>query len=189
MIGGLCSLVVMIDAPGIIRQASRLRQVVLGELDRTQSERVERLVQAWAECGVEAIQSEDIHIAMWEKFLFIASFGGVTSLARATAGEVLASTETRALFIDAMREVEAVARARGVELDPDVVDRTLALVESLEPQATSSMQRDVNAGKPFELEAFSGAIVRFGQALGVETPVHRSIDALLRPALRNAHSR
>ncbi len=186
VIGGLCSLVVMIEAPGVIRQTSPLRRVVLGELDRTPSERVERLVQAWADCGVEAVHAEDIHRAMWEKFLFIASFGGVASLARATAGEVLASAETRALFLDAMREVAAVAGARGVELDPEVVERTLVMVEGFGPEATSSMQRDVAAGAPFELEAFSGAVVRLGAASGVDTPVHRSLDALLRPALLKA---
>ena len=186
VVSGLCSLVSLIEAPGVIRQESKLRRVVVGELDRRKSDRVERLVQAWAAAGAEAIHAEDILVALWTKFVFIASFGGVTALARCTAGELLASPETRELFIRAMREAEAVARARQVALAPDAVDKALSMAEAFEPTATSSMQRDVAAGRPFELEAFSGTIVRLGVEAGAATPVHRMIYALLFPALKRA---
>lgn len=186
VVGGLCSLVSLVEAPGVIRQETKLRRVVVGELDRTRSERVERLVQAWAETGAEAIHAEDIHVAMWTKFLFITSFGGVGSLARCNMGRLLGTPETRALFLESMREVEAVARARGVALPPDVVDKMLAMAEGFEPTATTSMQRDVADGKPFELEAFSGTVVRMGAAAGVPTPVHTHFYALLKPALLRA---
>jgi 2-dehydropantoate 2-reductase len=186
VIGGLCSLVALVESPGVIRQPSRLRRVVLGELDGAPSPRVARLVEALAACGVDAVQSADIQAAMWSKFVFIASFGGITSLARATAGEVRQCPETRALLAQAMGEVEAVGRAQGIRLAPDVVAGALATVDAFEAGATSSMQRDVAAGRPFELDAFSGEVVRRGLALGAPTPVHRAIYALLRPALLRA---
>jgi len=188
VVGGLCSLVSLVEAPGVIRQETRLRRVVLGELDRSRSERVERLAQAWAQTGAEAIQADDILAALWTKFLFIVSFGGVGSLARCNMGEMRGSAETRGLFIESMREVEAVARARGVSLAADVVDKALAMAEAFEATATTSMQRDVADGKPFELEAFSGTVVRMGEAAGVPTPVHRHFYALLRPALARAQA-
>lgn len=183
VVGGLCSLVSMVEAPGVIRQPSRLNRVVVGELDRTQSERVAKLIQAWKETGTEAIHAEDIYVAMWTKFLFIASLGGVTSLANATIGEIRGIAETRAILSAAMREIENLARAQNIQLSPDVVEKALALTDGFEPGSTSSMQRDVAAGGLFELEAFSGKIVKLGAELGVETPVHRAIYALLRPAL------
>jgi len=186
VVSGLCSLVSLVEAPGVIRQESKLRRVVVGELDRRKSDRVERLVEAWAAAGAEAIHAEDILVALWTKFVFIASFGGVTALARCTAGELLGSCETRELFIQAMREVEAVARARHIELAPDAVERGLSIAVDFEPTATSSMQRDVAAGKPFELEAFSGTVVQLGVEVGVPTPVHRMIYGLLKPALLKA---
>ena len=67
-------------------------------------------------------------------------------------------------------------------LAADVVDKALGMAEGFEPTATNSMQRDVADGKPFELEAFSGAVVHL-EAAGVPTPVHRHFYALLRPAL------
>ena len=186
VLGGLCSLVSLVEAPGVIRQETKLRRVVVGELDRRRSERVERLVRAWAETGAEAIHADDIMAALWTKLVFIASFGGVGSLARCNMGEMLTTPETRALFIDSMEEVEAVARARGVSLAADVVEKALAMAEGFEPTATNSMQRDVADGKPFELEAFSGTVVRLGGASGVPTPVHTRFYALLKPALRRA---
>jgi 2-dehydropantoate 2-reductase len=183
VVGGLCNIVSSIESPGVIRQESAIRRVVLGELDRQRSDRVDRLVQAWREAGADARHSEDILAALWTKFVFIAAFGGISALTRATAGELLAQPETRRLLIDAMREVESVGRARGIALNPDVVDSSVALLESFEPGATSSMQRDVAAGRPFELEAFSGTIVRLGRRHGVDTPTHATIYTLLRPML------
>lgn len=186
VVGGLCSIVSMIQEPGVIYQPSKLRRVVVGELDLTKSERVERLVQAWASQGAEAVHAENIYASLWTKYLFIASFGGVTSLARGDKGEVLGCPESRQLFIEAVREVEALARAQGIPLAADVVDSIVAMADGFEPTATSSMQRDVAGGGLFELEAFSGKIVRLGEQLGVPTPVHRVIYGLLRPALLRA---
>jgi 2-dehydropantoate 2-reductase len=186
VVGGLCSLVSLLESPGVIRQESGMRRVVVGELDGTHSERVDRLVEAWAQSGAEAIHADDIHIAMWSKLIFIASFGGVGSLARCNMGEMLSTPETRTLFVEAMHEIEAVGRARGVELPHDVVDKRLAMADGFEPTATSSMSRDVAAGNPFELEAFSGTVVRLGASVGVPTPIHRTIYALLKPALVKA---
>jgi len=186
IVGGLCSIVSMIESPGVIRHESQLRRIVVGELDGHKSKRVEKIIQAWVDCGIEAIHSDDILAAIWSKFLFIASFGGVTSLSYATVREVLNSPETRHLLIQAMREVEALARNQGIALAPDVVQATMSFIESLEPTATSSMQRDVASGRPFELEAFSGMILRLGRKFGVPTPVHTIIYALLRPALDRA---
>jgi 2-dehydropantoate 2-reductase len=188
VIGGLCSIVSMVERPGLIRQESELRRVVLGELDGRQSERVEQLVRAWRECGVEAIHSEDIHRSMWTKFLFIASLGGVSSLGRATMGEIRAQDATIALLRDAMWEVASVAQALGVEVGEEEIRGAMQLVAQFEASATSSMQRDVVEGRPFELEAFSGTVVRKGAAAGVETPVHRAMYALLLPALAKAQA-
>lgn len=185
VVGGLCSIVSMIASPGIIRQESQLRRVVVGELDGSRSERVSRLIEIWDQAGAEAVQPDNIHSAMWRKFLFIASFGGVSSLARANAGRILTVPETKAIFVSAMREVHALAEAEGVDLAPTAVDDGLAILQAFEPTSTSSMQRDVEAGRMFELEAFSGTIVRRA-GVDVPVPVHAAIYALLLPRLRAA---
>ncbi len=188
IVGGTCSIAARIEAPGVIRQESRLRRVVVGALDSYPHAVLEELVTAWRACGVEARQSADILADLWSKFVFIASFGGVTALARATAGEVRADPATRALLVEAMREVEAVSRASGARVAEDVVARSIALVDGLEPGMTSSLQRDVADGRRFELEAFSGTIVRLAQELGIDVPVHAALYALLKPMLARAEA-
>jgi 2-dehydropantoate 2-reductase len=186
VVGGYCSLVSMIEAPGIIRHETRLHKIELGELDGAKTERVENLVQAWKSCGVEAIHADDIFVAIWTKFLFISAFGGISSLCRVTLGEIIEAPQTRELFVQAMEEVKQLALQQGIALTADIVQSTMSFVEGVEPSATSSMQRDVAAGRPFELEAFSGTIVRLGQEHGVRTPVHDTVYALLLPALKRA---
>jgi 2-dehydropantoate 2-reductase len=81
---------------------------------------------------------------------------------------------------DCMREILAVARARRISLEDPVIGKTLAFVDSLAPDGTTSLQRDIMAGKPSELEAWNGAVVRFGRQAGVPTPLHEFIyDSLL----------
>ncbi len=186
VVGGLCSVISMVAAPGVIRQKGNLRRVIVGELDGRPSQRLERLVEAWRACGVQAEQTQDIDAALWTKFLFIAPLSGVAALSRATAGELRRVTPTRLLLRAAMEEVAMLAQASQVNLPVDAVDQAMALVDSLEEDATASMQRDVMAGKPFELEAFSGAIVRMAEAHGMEAPVHSALYALLRPQLDRA---
>jgi len=77
-----------------------------------------------------------------------------------------------------------VAVANGVKLEASAVESGVKVAQSLEPTSTSSMQRDVAEGRPFELEAFSGKIVRLGNELSIETPIHRAIYWLLLPALQ-----
>ncbi len=183
---GTCSVAARIDGPGVIRQESRLRRVILGAPDGRPEEALSTLVAAWRECGVEAEQTPDILAALWSKLVFIASFGGVTALARSTAGEVRTSPTTRAVLLEAMREVERVGRAEGARLPQDAVEQAMAIVEALEPGVTSSLQRDVAGGRRFELEAFSGTIVRLASKHAIDVPVHAAIYGLLRPLLTRA---
>jgi 2-dehydropantoate 2-reductase len=180
---GLCVVFSQIESPGVVRMGGNAKTIVVGELGAPPSERLERIVQAWKTEGLDASQSDDVLAALWNKFVFIASLGGLTSLARATVGQARTQPEARELLTKAMREVEAVARARGVRLAPDVVERTLKMVDGLAPETTTSMQRDVAAGRRFELEAFNGTVVRMGRELKVPTPVHEAFYALLVPAL------
>jgi 2-dehydropantoate 2-reductase len=183
VVGGFTSIVSMIESPGVIHQPSKLQHVSVGELDRKRSDRCQRIVHAWKECGIDAFQPDDIFIPMWKKFIFIASYGGVSSLAQVPSGDLLVCQESKQLFVRAAEEIEALGHAEGIDLPADVVPTALTTLENFESTTTSSMQRDVAAGKPFELEAFSGTIVRLGKEHGVPTPVHEVLYGLLRPTL------
>ncbi len=181
VLGGLCQISAMIVAPGHIRHVGIEPYVAFGELDGRPSQRAERLRQAFERAGVKAEIPPDIQVAMWEKFLFIATISGLGAVTRAPAHIFRSLPQTRQLLEQALQEIVAVAQARGINLGQEAVQRRLAFIDSLPEGVTASMQRDIMDGRPSELEAQNGAVVRMGQQLGVPTPVHAFIYASLLP--------
>jgi 2-dehydropantoate 2-reductase len=123
----------------------------------------------------------DIQAALWNKFLFIASMSGLGAVTRQPVGVFRSVPETRALLLATLEETAAVARARGVNLPADAVQKTLAFIDNAAPGLMASMQRDIMEGRPSELEAQNGAVVRLGRDAGVPTPAHSFIYSALLP--------
>ena len=183
VIGGLCRLVAFVEAPGRIRHAGVAPQIAFGELNGARSGRVTTLRQAFEKArGLSVATPDDIVAALWEKFLFIAPYSGVGAVTGKPAGLFRDVPETRSLLRDAMAEVVALARARGVGLSEDIVERSLAYVDTLPADATSSMQRDLLQGRPSELEHQNGAVVRLARESGVAVPANQFLYASLKPA-------
>jgi 2-dehydropantoate 2-reductase len=90
--------------------------------------------------------------------------------------------ETRALLDACLREVQAVGRAVGVSLGEDAITRTMQRYDMLPPESTASMQRDLMAGRPSELDLQTGSVVRMGRAHRVPTPAHDVLYAILLPS-------
>ncbi len=181
MIGGATWISSAVEAPGIIKQVSQFRRVVVGELDGQVTSRVKSIHKAFEETGTTAELSENILKILWTKFVFISTASSLGSLTRLPIGEYRSVPETRVMMTSLMREVEAVARAQGVELDEDVVQKSLDFIDNAAPQIKSSMQLDVEAGRRSELEAMIGVIGRKGSELGVPTPVADMVYASLLP--------
>lgn len=187
VIAGVCRVMSYIEAPGVVRHASVPPRIEFGEFQGGASARVEALREALAACrGVGVSLPADIRVALWDKLLFIAPFSAVGAATRKPAGLWRDVPETRALLEAAMREVVDVARARGVDLPPESVARTMGFVDRLAADATASMQRDLLDGKPSELEAQTGAIVRLAAKAGVPAPANAFLYAALLPGEREA---
>jgi 2-dehydropantoate 2-reductase len=187
VLGGLCRILGYVVAPGHIQHAGVEPYIAFGELGATTSERAERLRQAFAKArGVRAEIPPDIRVAMWSKFLFIAALSGVGSVTRAPIGVIRGQPESRRMLRQALEEIHAVALAHGIALPSDSVEKTLAFVDSLPADGTASMQRDIIQGRPSELGSQVGAVVRLGQATGVDVPLHRFIYSALLPLERRA---
>lgn len=172
VLGGLSKIFALIEAPGVIRHFSEAAYVEIGELNGGVSARVGALRDLFREAGVESGVSEDIRSALWHKLLMVSSWAGLGALARSPMGVMRAQPETRALIGRAMDEGIAVGRVRGHRLADDVKAQLWGFYDALPEQATASMQRDIMQGRPSELDAWNGAIVRFGAELGIDTPVH-----------------
>ena len=181
LIGGVTWLSAAIEAPGVIGQYSQFRRVVLGEFDGKMTARLQTIYETLQATGITVELSADILKVLWTKFVFISAISAFGSLTRASIGEYRQVPETREVLIEALREVAALAQARGVELDGDVVDKTLEFIDNAAPDMKTSMQRDVEAGRPSELESMLGVVPRLGKQTGVPTPVLRLAYAVLKP--------
>lgn len=187
VVGGLCRIIAYLDGPGHIRHAGAAPYVAFGELDGTVSARVSELRRAFSRArGLTVEVPPDIRAAMWDKFVFIAALSGVGAVTRAPIGVIRSQPESRRLLEQALQEIYAVAAGHGVTLPADTVQKILAYIDTMPADGTASMQRDVIHGRPSELEAQVGAVVRLGERRGVAVPVHRLIYAALLPLERRA---
>ena len=181
VVGGLCGLASFVVAPGHIRHAAAEPFVKFGELDNRPSARLDHLRQTFVRAGVTIEIPSDIQRELWMKFLFITPCSGLGALTRSPIGIWRSVPETRRMSEQAMHEVLAVAQARGIALPADALHTILAQVDSVSPEVTVSMQRDVMAGRRSELDAQIGAVVRLGQQVRVATPLHAFIYGSLLP--------
>jgi 2-dehydropantoate 2-reductase len=181
IVGGVARLESWLEAPGVIVQRGSLADVVVGAFHPKGRHAAESIVEAFDGTPVPIRLTDDIVSALWFKLLVIAGIGGVTAYCRCPIGAVREDRRLMDLLERAMAEVEAVAAARGIALPPNAAQVVLASVNSaLDPAAKSSMCRDVEGGRPLEVEAINGAVVRFGAEVGVATPANRAIlDRLL----------
>jgi len=167
--------------PGVVTQNGPVVRVEFGEPDGSDTQRGQRILQTLEKSGVPARFNLDIHQALWSKFLFIATMAGVTTLARQTMAQLMPRPEWRLFIAGCLEEVAAVGRASGVQLDPDTIDLTIRYIEGSLEQLQASMHSDILAGRPLELEALNGAVVRAGRKVNVPTPINDYIYAMLKP--------
>jgi 2-dehydropantoate 2-reductase len=166
-------------APGVIEYSGGEGTIVFGELTGGPTDRTRRIAAVLQRAGILHEVSTDMPRIFWEKFLFITGVGGITALARSGIGPLLASAEGQRLLTASCAEVDAVARAEGIQLGADAVQRIFTQAGSLAPQWQSSMARDLEVGRRLEVEALSGAVVRRGRTYDIPTPVHQAIWACL----------
>ena len=170
-----------IEGPGVVRQTGAVVRISFGEMDGSRSQRGNLIKEVLERSGIPAQFDRDIQKTLWTKFVFIAMMAGLTSLSRETMAQLMPRPEWQQLIIACMEEIAAVGRATGVNLDPAVVQQTLAYIEGSLEEVHASMHSDIVAGRPLELEALTGAVVRAGKAAGAPTPINDVIYAMLKP--------
>ncbi len=190
VLGGVARVEAFLESPGVVVQRGRISSITVGAFRPQDRPAARALADALAGGPDPVDLADDVRSALWFKLLIIAGIGGVTAYARCSIGELRADPDLRALMVDVFREVDAVAGALRIPLPPDPVDMMVNSVDHLlDPSFKSSMCRDVERGRPLEVGSLNGAVVRFGDRVGVPTPANRRIlDALL-PLHREALAR
>ena len=184
---GVCRLISMIDAPGCIRHAGADPYITFGEMDGRLSRRAQAVARIFTDAkGLTVDVSRDIFAELWKKFMLIASWSGVGAVTRAPIGIFRSLPGSRAMLLGSIREIFKVAHANGVALEEKALEAIAGFIDKLPPDGTASMQRDIMAGRPSELNEQNGAVVRLGQKGGVATPINQFIYSSLLPLERKA---
>ena len=184
VIGGPTYIATALSAPGVIEQTGTHRRIVFGEVFGAlprMTDRVRRIHEALAGADIQAEAVEDGRVPIWEKFIFLVPLAGFTGATRLPIGPVWADPVIRARFLDAAREVEQVARAEGVPVASDIVERIGPYIEGIPGTMRSSLLIDLSQGKRTEVEALQGAVVRRAANANVPVPIMSTLYAVLKP--------
>ena len=179
--GGVAKIFSSIVGPGHIRHSGVDPYIGFGELDNQLTPRAENLLRAFKRAGIKAEIAPDITAALWAKFLFVASWGGIGAITRAPIGVIRGLAQTRRMLERSMQEIYEVARALKINLEQNTVSASMAFVDTLPPNGTTSMQRDIAENRPSEIDSWSGAVVRFGRDVGVSVTINEFIYNSLLP--------
>lgn len=183
VMGGVAQISATIAEPGVIRQTGTFMRLVFGELAGGKSERGERFLALCKQAGFDATHSDAIMTEIWMKFMILATNAGITAATRTPIGQLRDDPDIFPLFPAALAEVVAIGRARGVALPADAVEKGIAWTRGSPPMMMASMAHDLIRGNRIELPWLSGKVVALGRELGIPTPVHSFLYAVLKPHL------
>ena len=181
VMGGVAQISASIVEPGVIRQVGTFMRMLFGELDGSTSKRGEALLALCQKAGFDVVLSNQIVTELWMKFILLATNASVMAVARQPIGKLRDDPDMRRQFVAAYQEVVDVGTARGVKLPADAVDKMLAFNAGAPPTMKPSMALDLERGNRIELPWLGGKVVELGKKLGVPTPTHSLMYAMLKP--------
>ncbi len=170
--------------PGRIVQTGTHRRIAFGEVFNLTSDlspRARVLHEAFVGADIISEPHADGRFPLWEKYTYLGPFAAFTGAARQPIGPLWADPGTKQSFLDASREMHALAHAEGVTLAPDSIAQLEAYIGSLQPDTRSSLLIDLQQGKKIEVEGLLGFAVRLGEKHGVETPIIKALYSVLKP--------
>tara|TARA_B100000676_G_scaffold309445_2_gene373034 strand:+ start:2684 stop:3607 length:924 start_codon:yes stop_codon:yes gene_type:complete len=189
VMGGAAYFPANITAPGEVTYLGKIASkphFAFGDMGTGVSSRAQTIAEAFNAAGLEVQVSDDTERMLWEKFLLIAGTSAATALTRQPMGPVRMDDDMRWLLREAIQETRNVALASGVTLADTVVDDVMDTLAGNPADGKSSQLVDLENGRRLELLGLSGAVVERGQTLGIETPVHRTVLAALKPFIDGA---
>ena len=165
-----------IKEPGVLLQHGKILKVVFGVREKEAYRPVLKEIEKdLCDSSIYGVLSENIRRDALEKFSYVSPIGAAGLYYHATAGDFQKEGEQRETFKAMIREIAALADAMGVPFEKDMVDVNLRILANLAPEATTSMQRDVYAGKSSEIDGLVYEVVRMGREHGVPVPVYEKV--------------
>ncbi len=183
VLGGSAYVSAVIAAPGLVRYTSAMSSIVFGAPHGNIAARTKAadFVARCQKAGFSAEMVDDIQSALWKKFIGLAANAALTSAARLPAGPLYSDPDVVEVAAALIAEGTAVARAAGARVPADIETVSVGRLKQFPPGMYASMYHDIAKGGPLEVDGLSGYIVREGRRLGVPTPHHAALYAVLKP--------
>jgi 2-dehydropantoate 2-reductase len=186
VMGGVAQISASITGPGVIQQVGTFMRMIFGELDGKRSKRGEDLLALCLKAGFDATLSEQILTDLWMKFILLATNASITAATRQPIGKLRDDPDIRPMFMAAYQETIDVGRARGIALPGNALDKVVEFNAHAPPTMKASMALDLDRGNRLELPWLGGKVVQLGRELGVPTPTHTTLFAMLKPYIMGA---
>ncbi|MEX3763440.1 ketopantoate reductase family protein [Paraburkholderia phenoliruptrix] len=171
----------VLRGPGHIEAGVTGKATYIGELDGRLTPRVRAIAEAFNTAGLLTTVSDNIVGTMWDKLLINVATGAITGITRLTYGQLYTEPLLKATALAAISEAMAAARAAGIALSINGPDEAWTLAaEGLSPTFKTSMLQSLEKGSVTEIDFINGAVVRWGQRLGVPTPVNATLVACIK---------
>lgn len=180
VLGGAVRVFATIAAPGVITHTFG-GHLTFGEMDGRETARARAFLSACQKAAIPAELVSDVPRALWEKYVFLTTHAGMTAVTRCPAGVLRAVPEVREVYRRTVTEILAIGRAAGVTLDDAMLEQGFKFLDTVAPNAFSSLHHDLIHGKRLELEALHGHAVRLAERHHVPAPTVFAIYAALLP--------
>lgn len=184
VLGGTTYVATSVSAPGVVTQTGTHRSIIFGEAFGERAAltaRVQAIADVFAAADIQVRAVPDARVPIWDKFVYLAPFAGITGAARLPIGPLWARAEVRELFYAAAHEVAAIAAAEGLVLSADRFETLRDYMEHIPGTTRSSLLTDLEAGRRLEVHALHGAALRRAARHGVATPILATLHAVLAP--------
>lgn len=168
-----------ISASGEVTQYGAFDKMVFGHKNQHYSDQLSAIENLMLAAGIKAKYEKQILEKVWSKYVLISAMASVTSAKNKPIGILMEGTHTQQLLLGVMKEVVALAKAKGIALADDLVEITFEHFKKFDYHAKSSMLLDFEKGKQTELELLTGYVVNESAALGLTTPVTTGLYKVL----------
>jgi 2-dehydropantoate 2-reductase len=183
---GLVYVAAQMTGPGSVHHTGG-GSLTIGRLDLLRDgnepdrRRLEAIAALFAGAGIKVTISDTIEVDLWTKLVMNCAYNAISALTGSQYGRMVALAEIRAVMADAVNEVVTVAARKGVRLPDNLVEAAIRLADGM-PVTISSTAQDLLRGRRTEIDHLNGYVVREGEALGIATPVNRTLNALVKLA-------
>jgi 2-dehydropantoate 2-reductase len=171
---GCVYIVSMIVSTGVIKKMGTYEKLFFGSATAPIAS-LNKLQSIFEKASIESYLVDDIEETVWEKFIFISALASATSYLNQNIGEILDSQSSRGVYVSLLNEITMIAAVKGLNLPADIIMQTILKLEKTPHDATSSMHRDLMAGRKIELFSLTEFVVNEGAKYEIETPTYQMV--------------